>query len=184
MATIRTAIELDDRFSGILNNIVNAVNMSVSAMEQMQATMNTPVDPSTLDGVRNYANQATIAVQELDAALKEAASSEMPAPAQWQSDTMDVFTNTGAERFEQEIQSANNMLNTLNQTQTQIAETAAQTNIFSPNMVTDMNGMQDRLQAIQQRIQAIENNPLNMGSDVANAELEQLRGQLEQAVQE
>lgn len=195
MATIRTAIELDDNFTGILNNIVNAVNMTVSVMEQMQTTMNSPVDPSTLDGVRDYANQATIAVQELNAALQGVEPPEMPTPTpeqpepvevpiHWQSDTMDVFTNSGVERFEQEVQSANNMLNTLNQTQTQIAATAAQTNIFPPNMVTDMNGMQTRLQAIQQRIQTIENNPLNMGSDVANAELEQLRGQLDQAVHE
>lgn len=195
MATIRTAIELDDNFTGILNNIVNAVNMTVSVMEQMQTTMNSPVDPSTLDGVRDYANQATIAVQELNAALQGTEPPELPTPTpeqpepveipiHWQSDTMDVFTNSGVERFEQEVQSANNMLNTLNQTQTQIAQTAAQTNIFPPNMVTDMNGMQARLQAIQQRIQTIENNPLNMGSDVANAELEQLRGQLDQAVQE
>lgn len=195
MATIRTAIELDDNFTSILNNIVNAVNMSVSAMEQMQATMNSPVDSSTLDGVREYANQATIAVQELNAALQGTEPPELPTPTPeqpepvevpvvWQSDTMDVFTNSGVERFEQEVQSANNMLNTLNQTQEQIAATAAQTNIFPPNMAADMNGMQSRLQAIQQRIQAIENNPLNMGSDVANAELEQLRGQLDQAVQE
>lgn len=195
MATIRTAIELDDNFTGILNNIVNAVNMTVSVMEQMQTTMNNPVDPSTLDGVRNYANQATIAVQELNAALQGVEPPEMPTPTpeqpepvevpvHWQSDSMDVFTNSGVDRFEQEVQSANNMLNTLNQTQTQIAATAAQTNIFPPNMVTDMNGMQTRLQAIQQRIQTIENNPLNMGSDVANAELEQLRGQLDQAVHE
>lgn len=195
MATIRTAIELDDNFTGILNNIVNAVNMTVSVMEQMQTTMNSPVDPSTLDGVWDYANQATIAVQELNAALQGVEPPEMPTPTSeqpepvevpihWQSDTMDVFTNSGVERFEQEVQSVNNMLNTLNQTQTQIATTAAQTNIFPPNMVTDMNGMQTRLQAIQQRIQTIENNPLNMGSDVANAELEQLRGQLDQAVQE
>lgn len=195
MATIRTAIELDDNFTGILNNIVNAVNMTVSVMEQMQTTMNSPVDPSTLDGVRDYANQATIAVQELNATLQGVEPPEMPTPTpeqpepveipiHWQSDTMDVFTNSGVERFEQEVQSANNMLNTLNQNQMQIAATAARTNIFPPNMVTDMNGMQTRLQAIQQRIQTIENNPLNMGSDIANAELEQLRGQLDQAVHE
>lgn len=195
MATIRTAIELEDNFTRILDNVVNAVNMSVSVMEQLQGTMNTPVDASALDGIRNYANQATIAVRELSAALQDTEPPEIPTPApeqpepveapiEWQSDTMDVFTNTGVERFEQEVQSANNMLNTLNQTQANIAEIAAQTNIFPPNMVTDMNGMQTRLQAIQQRIQAIENNPLNMGSDVANAELEQLRGQLDQAVQE
>ncbi len=83
MATIRTAIELEDNFTGILNNIVNAVNMSVSVMEQMQSTMNGPVDSSTLDGIRDYANQATIAVQELNSALKGTEPPEpMEAPIQ------------------------------------------------------------------------------------------------------
>lgn len=105
-------------------------------------------------------------------------------PVHWQSDNMEVFTSTGVERFEQEVQSANNMLNTLNQTQSRIAAQAAQTDLFPDNAIADMNNMQNRLQAIQQRIQTIESNPLNMGSDTANAELEQLRGQLDQAVQE
>lgn len=192
MATIRTAIELEDRFSGVLNNIVNAVNMSVSVMEQMQTAMSRPVDSSALDGVRNYADQATGAVQELNDAL-QGVQPATPTPGQpepveipvhRQSDTMDMFTNSGVERFEHEVRSANNMLDTLNQTQTRIAEAAAQTGIFSPNAVTDMNGMQDRLQAVRQRIQAIENDPLNMGSDIVNAELEQLRGQLDQAARE
>lgn len=103
-------------------------------------------------------------------------------PITWQSDNLEVFTNTGIERFQQEIQSANNMLNILNSTQQQVATTAAQTSLFPANAVADMNTMQNRLQAIQQKIQAIESNPLNIGSDTANSELERLRGQLSQAV--
>ena len=105
-------------------------------------------------------------------------------PIEWQSDNLEVFTGTGVERFQQEVQSANNMLNTLNTTQERIAATAAQTDLFPANAVSDMNNMQNRLTAISQRIQAIENNPLNLGSDEANAELEQLREQLDQAVQQ
>lgn len=105
-------------------------------------------------------------------------------PVHWQTDNLEVFTNTGVERFEQEVQSANNMLNTLNQTQSRIAHTAAQTNLFPANAVSDMQNMQSRLQAIAQRIQQIENNPLNIGTDSANAELEQIRGQLHQIEQE
>lgn len=103
-------------------------------------------------------------------------------PVQWQSDNLEVFTNTGVERFQSEVQSANDMLNTLNQTQTRIAQTAANTNLFPANMVSDMNGMQTRLQAIQSRIEQIESNPINMGTDAANSELEQLRAQLAQAI--
>ena len=91
---------------------------------------------------------------------------------------------TGVERFQQEVQSANDMLNTLNTTQAHIAQTAQGIDILPDEAVQDMNTMQQRLSAIQQRIQQIENNPVNVGADNANAELEQLRMQLNQAIQE
>lgn len=227
MATIRTAIELQDNFTGVLYQVINSVNLGLSAMEDLHQTMNNPVDTASIEAARDSINQATLAVQQLDAAMQglETPASETPTaptnsapvvlpvqpdvpdplvdqpapvdlpvepeqpepvqvPVHWQSDNMEVFTSTGVERFEQEVQSANNMLNTLNQTQSRIAAQAAQTDLFPDNAIADMNNMQNRLQAIQQRIQLIESNPLNMGSDTANAELEQLRGQLDQAVQE
>ncbi len=105
-------------------------------------------------------------------------------PIQWESDNLDVFTGTGVERFQQEVQSANDMLNTLNTTQVHIAQTAQGMDILPDEAVQDMTTMQQRLSAIQQRIQQIENNPVNVGADNANAELEQLRMQLNQAIQE
>ena len=105
-------------------------------------------------------------------------------PIQWESDNLDVFTGTGVERFQQEVQSANDMLNTLNTTQAMISQTAQGMDILPDAAVQDMNTMQQRLSAIQQRIQQIENNPVNVGADNANAELEQLRMQLNQAIQE
>lgn len=105
-------------------------------------------------------------------------------PIQWESDNLDVFIGTGVERFQQEVQSANDMLNTLNTTQARISQTAQGMDILPDAAVQDMNTMQQRLSAIQQRIQQIENNPVNVGADNANAELEQLRMQLNQAIQE
>ena len=105
-------------------------------------------------------------------------------PIQWESDNLDVFTGTGVERFQQEVQSANDMLNTLNTTQARISQTAQGMDILPDAAVQDMNTMQQRLSAIQQQIQQIENNPVNVGADNANAELEQLRMQLNQAIQE
>lgn len=196
MATIRTAIELQDNFSGILYGITNAVNMSLSVMEDLNRAMNEPVDTTSIQAARDAINQATIAAQEWEAAMQNVdapqtstpttpqPSAPQPVPVQWQSDSMDVFTTSGVERFQQEIQSANSMLNTLNTTQERIAATAEETDMFPASAVADMNSMQSRLQAIQQRIQQIESNPMNLGTDTANAELEQLRSQLNQAVQD
>lgn len=124
---------------------------------------------------------ATPTVQ--DAPQVEPTQAPVNVPFNWQADNMNVFENTGMERFQQEIESANTMLDALNDTQQRIAETAASVDLFPANAVTDLSGMQTRLQAIQDRIVQIENNPLNMGTNAANSELEQLRGQLDQAVQ-
>ena len=250
MATIRTAIELNDNFSSVLNNIVNAMNMAVSVMEQMQGTMSDPVDTSAFDGIRDYADRATMAVRELDEAMQSMEPPvipEMPAlaqtppvavetpafvqepldpvtipiqiqepidpvtvpiqvqepidpvditvqirelpeiveiPVQWQTDSLEIFTNSGIERFEQEVQSANELLHQLGETQNIIAANSQQTSLFPPQMTADLTNMHGRIMAISQRIQQIESNPLNMGTDIANNELEQLRAQLNQAVQQ
>lgn len=105
-------------------------------------------------------------------------------PIQWESDNLDVFTGTGVERFQQEVQSANNMLEQLSDTQDAIAKQAYNTMIFPPKAFQDLNSLAVRIDSIQQRIQQIENNKVNIGTDQANAELEQLRMQLNQAIQE
>lgn len=182
MASIRTAIELYDSFTAPMMNIIHAVSMGVSAMENMQGVMNEPINSSIGDDITEQMNQAVQAIEEARAALSEPVTHENTGIT-WSSPTMPTFTNTGIERFEQEVQSANSMLEQLSGTQAAIAAQAAHTSVFPANMVNDMNTMQSRIQGIQQRIQAIENNPLNMGTDRASAELEGLRSQLDQAIQ-
>lgn len=229
MSSIQTGIELNDQFSGVLNNIISSVNLAVSAMYDMQQSMNADIDTSSIEGARDEINQATAAIEAMNqAASRQTASDIAPpvvdggnqepipvpvdpvlpdplvenpepirpeiqpnappdpvnVPIQWETDGMDVFTGTGVERFQQEVQSANDMLNTLNTTQARISQTAQGMDILPDAAVQDMNTMQQRLSAIQQRIQQIENNPVNVGADNANAELEQLRMQLNQAIQE
>lgn len=105
-------------------------------------------------------------------------------PIVWKADTIEVFTGSDVERFQQEVQSANVMLEQLSNTQNSIAQQAFHTNLFPPQAFHDLNSLAVRIDTIQRRIQQIENNPLNMGTNTANQELEQLRGQLNQAVQE
>ena len=231
MSSIQTGIELNDQFSGVLNNIISSVNLAVSAMYDMQQSMNADIDTSSIEGARDEINQATAAIEAMNqAASRQTAPDIAPPvvdggnqepisvpvdpvlpdplvenpepirpeiqpnappdpepveiPVTWNTDGVDVFTGTGVERFQQEVQSANDMLNTLNTTQARISQTAQGMDILPDAVVQDMNTMQQRLSAIQQRIQQIENNPVNVGADNANAELEQLRMQLNQAIQE
>lgn len=190
MASIQTGIELNDNFTSILNNVISSVNLAVAAMENMQGTMNTGIDTGSLEGARAEINQATMAVNELERELSELSDSAPSVPSVpsassvWQTNGQEVFTNSGMERFDQEVQSANQMLNTLNSTQQRIQQTAVTMDIFPDAAVQNLSNMGQRLQSIQSRIQQISSNPVNMGTDEANAELEQLRAQLNAAVRE
>ena len=177
MATIRTAIELQDNFTGVLDRIIGSVGAGVAAMDNLYQTMGAAVDTSSIDTARNSLNQAATAAQELDSALQ---GTTVP---QWQSGGgVEMFNSTGVARFEQEAQSANAMLNTLNAKQREISATAARTGILPDAAIADIENLGGRLQSIQQRIRQIESNPLNIGSETVNNELERMRGQLDQAV--
>lgn len=243
MAGIRTGIELNDEFTSVIYGIINSVNLAVSAMADMQQGMNADIDTSSLEGARDEINQATAAMNELNAAMQnqtvpDISSSVIPAtdqnaasditlpvvnegnqapvsvpvqpvipnplvenpppietsvqlnappdpvevPVVWQSDNLDVFTGTGIERFQQEVQSTNAMLEQLSNTQDAIAMQAYNTDILPPEAFQDLNRLASRINLVRDRIQQIESNPVNIGTDAANAELEQLRSQLNQAI--
>ena len=204
MASIQTGIELNDQFTGVLYGIINSVNLAVYSMQEMQSTMDTPVESTMLDGAIEQINQATMLANEYQNALEDLRENAengisvpvitptgeatppdpVEIPVTWNTDGLDVFTGSGIERFQQEVQSANDMLNILNETQTQIEQTASSMDILPDSAIQDINAIGQRIQAVQTRIQQIENNPLNVGTDTANAELEQLRSQLNQAIQE
>ena len=177
--------------------------------------MDSDVDASAFEGMRNEINQATIAADELNAALakvnqgvtntdvplqiptpKTTESPVLPEqsrapptapveiPVTWNTDGLEVFTGTGIERFQQEVQSTNNMLEQLSSTQDAIAKQAYNTNLFPPESFQNLNTLAVRIDNIRERIQQIENNPVNIGTDMANTQLEQFRSQLNRLVQE
>ena len=229
MASIQTGIELNDQFSGVLNNIINSVNLAVASMYDMQQSMNADIDTSSIEGARNEIDQATAAINAMNEALNHQVSPDVvpptpdtgtpevinvdvnpvlpdplvenpdsiplevqpnappepvQIPVQWETDGLEVFTSTGIERFQQEVQSANGMLEQLSSMQDAIARQAFNTNILPPDAFQDLNRLATRIDLVRGRIQQLENNPVNIGTDVANTELEQLRGQLSQAIEE
>lgn len=68
MSSIQTGIELNDQFSGVLNNIISSVNLAVSAMYDMQQSMNADIDTSSIEGARDEINQATAAIEAMNQA--------------------------------------------------------------------------------------------------------------------
>lgn len=229
MSGIQTGIELNDQFSSVIYGIISAVNMAVSGMESMQQTMNADIDTSGIEGVRDYLNEATLAMDEFNAAMAKQNAPDtvappivpggsqdvinveiepvlpdplvenpdpIPAPIQpnappdpidlpvtWNVDNMaDVFTGTGIDRFRQEVSSAESMLQQLNAAQDAVARQAWDTNIFPPQAAQDLNSLAVRIDIIRDRINQVASNPMNVGTDEANAGLEELRSQLSAAL--
>lgn len=179
-----TGIQLQDNFSSVLYNVCGAVNLAISSMTDLQGTMGAEMNMASLDGAREQIDAATMALNEMNEAMQNASMPQMPAPEsfQWQSDTMPTFTGTGMERFQQEAQSANAMLQQLSSTQDSIARQAFQTTLLSPEAFQDMNSLAVRVDNLRERIHAISENPVNMGTEQANSGLEQLRSQLNNAI--
>lgn len=73
MATIYSAIQLQDKFTPVLNKVISAVDNTINAMDQMQAamSMNMSVDTSALDQAKNQMEQARISMEKLDAAAEK-----------------------------------------------------------------------------------------------------------------
>jgi len=163
---------------------INAVTVQI---EQMQQSLNQieqnplNVDSETtrlqIEALNKSITDALQTQEQLNSQL-----SNMSMPVEWQQD-FQIFQNTGIERFNAEVQSAQQMLNTLNTTQLKIEQTASRLDILPDSAMQDINQLGQRIQNINQRIQQISKNKINLGTDQANAELEQLRSQLHQAVQ-
>ena len=183
MSYIQSAIELTDRMSAPLYNICTAANMVISNFQAMQYASDAAFDTSSLDVARQNIADAVVQLQELTQE-KVKISEPVTIPVQWQEyNAPEVFLTTGAERFQQEIQSANNMMEQLCATQDAIAKQAYSTYIFPPEAFQDLNSMVVRIDHIRDKISQLETSGAGMGFDAANSGIEHLREQLYQTMQ-
>lgn len=190
--TLETAINLQDNLTGVLYNIINAVNLSISAMGELNQSMGCPMDMSAFDSAVANIDAATAAIREMDLAAQAASSRSVavqtpqaePVQIEWQSyGGLEVFQTAGVERYRQELSSVQTMMNRLSASQNEIARQSVYMEIVPYSARVDMDALNTRIYSVQQRIQTLSNTPVGMRTDEANAELERLRGLLNQAVQ-
>lgn len=114
--------------------------------------------------------------------IQDSIASKMP---EWQPSTnMQVFTNTGIERYQQEIASANDMINQLSQSQLRIQNQSQTMNILPPNAVNDINELNNRIARISTALQEVQARKITgIGADKASNQVESLRQQLNEAIQ-
>lgn len=182
MASIQTGIQLQDGFTNVIMGLINSVNIAISSMEGMNRTMSADVDTSSLQAAREELAQVTIAANELNAAFE----SVKPPEVKWQSDNTQgmLIDANGIERYKQELQQTDVMLQSLNDKQIQLNVTASSMDILPTAAQNDLATVRDRIQSIILKMQQMENDHVDINMGAANTSLENLRGQLNQALQE
>lgn len=175
---------MDDASVARLNSEFENIRSIMNSIVNIQEQMNQAMENGDVSGLNAGYNQLNGIAEQVEQRIRDnLASLQEINNIQWQSDSLRAFTDTGIDRFQQEIQSANTMLGQLSSTQDKIARQAYSTNIFPPEAFKDLNNMAVRIDHVRAKIEQIESCPLNMGTDTANAELERLRSQLNHAVQ-
>lgn len=72
MAYITTGIQLADNFSAPLMHVVSAVNMTISAIDNMNRAMNAGVDTTSLVAARNEIAQAAVGFERMEENIRSA----------------------------------------------------------------------------------------------------------------
>lgn len=185
MATIDSSIQLTDNFTNVLNHVLDSVNLTISAMEDLSSTMDSPFDTASLEAARDSINQATMAAHQLSEAIQNVGrngSPDIQTPT-WNSDTgIEIFNTSGFERYQQEIESVNQMMTALRLNQEALTQSATYGNILPPQAANDMANLNTRIQGIAQRIQQISARPIDTVTPQELNELESLREQLNRAL--
>lgn len=168
MASIMTSIELQDRFSTVMYSMINAANLSISAMYDMREA----VEADTSGG-RTFENSAPVKqiFRKQDLTVEA-----IRIPIEWKTNNLPVFTGLGIEQLAQEIQSADQMLSILCDTQREISQQAESTVVFSLEVHQDLDQITSEIETIRSQIARIGQNSINIGAGASNVEMERLRG--------
>ncbi|MGL5511614.1 MAG: hypothetical protein ACRDBM_00035, partial [Sporomusa sp.] len=101
MASIMTTVNIVDNMTAPLQNITNALNMTVSGLSEMESAANTAFDSATLSGIKDEINEANSGLNQMKGAFDTAKASN------------DKLNDT-ASKLPPEIDEATNSQNQLN----------------------------------------------------------------------
>jgi tape measure domain-containing protein len=177
---------LNDDSAAMVNQQYESIRSSMNQIVNLQSQMNQAIEEGNVSQLNESYNQLNRTISQVEQQARAAGETiRSLTNIKWntQSD-LQVFDGNGVQRFENEVQSASAMLQQMNNIQRTVWQTAENMEVLPEEAVTDIGSIGARIGQLQVRIQQISSNPVNLGTDRANAGLEQLRTQLNRAVQE
>lgn len=183
MATIQTAIQLQDNFTEVFYRVIEAVNLGFVAMEELQQSISSPVDMTSMEAARNSIYRAAAAVQELNESLQHTNQLEVSSPvissvSEKSYGGEESFTNTGVEQFQQELTSVHTILHQISMQQDQITRRANEMELLSPQASYEIQSVENQVHQLQSQIKQVEANSLTIGTEESNQALERLQLQM------
>ena len=199
MASISTQMELIDRMSAPLMHIMSAVEQMAIQLQVLDDNATLGIDVNDALSAIDLANEelenlsdimgkdpievpVQIEPPQIPDPIEVPVPEPIKIPVEWETSKVEVFTNTGVERFEQEIASANSMLEKLSNSQNIIAKQSYNVTIFPNEVFHNMYDLSYRIDTIKNKIAQME--AMKLDTDIANNQIEQLRSKLSQAVEE
>lgn len=200
MSSIQTGIVLQDNFSNVAQGVVESMyNMTAAAYEASQA-VSSNVDTSSIQAATEEINQATAAMDELNAASSVAqpvvdggngqvinvdVNPVLPDPLVENPEplTLDIQPNappTG--EIGQRIENIRNQLNDVLSMQQQIDQTAATVDVLPDEVTNRMSRVNALIEQIQANLAFSVENPFGLGGNEIEQQLSAIERSLNQAV--
>lgn len=206
MSSIQTGIVLQDNFSNVAQGVVESMyNMTAAAYEASQA-VSSNVDTSSIQAATEEINQATAAMDELNAAASRPTASSVAQPVVDGGNgqvinvdvnpvlpdplvenpeplTLDIQPNappTG--EIGQRIENIRNQLNDVLSMQQQIDQTAATVDVLPDEVTNRMSRVNALIEQIQANFAFSVENPFGLGGNEIEQQLSAIERSLNQAV--
>lgn len=206
MSSIQTGIVLQDNFSNVAQGVVESMyNMTAAAYEASQA-VSSNVDTSSIQAATEEINQATAAMDELNAAASRPTASSVALPVVDGGNgqvinvdvnpvlpdplvenpeplTLDIQPNappTG--EIGQRIENIRNQLNDVLSMQQQIDQTAATVDVLPDEVTNRMSRVNALIEQIQANLAFSVENPFGLGGNEIEQQLSAIERSLNQAV--
>lgn len=206
MSSIQTGIVLQDNFSNVAQGVVESMyNMTAAAYEASQA-VSSNVDTSSIQAATEEINQATAAMDELNAAASRPTASSVAQPVVDGGNgqvinvdvnpvlpdplvenpeplTLDIQPNappTG--EIGQRIENIRNQLNDVLSMQQQIDQTAATVDVLPDEVTNRISRVNALIEQIQANLDFSVENPFGLGGNEIEQQLSAIERSLNQAV--
>lgn len=150
---------------------INATNSAMRQVLQTQQQLSTQAANASLQQLNDMLENVTRHIRDIN-------SQQIRPP--WQNiSAPQLFMNTGAERFLEEMNAANNSMRQVLQTQQQISTQAMSTHLLSANALNDFNNVQEKVHIVQSALTELSNTPPYLRTDTMNNQIEGIRQQMQ-----